>query len=117
VAVAITGLLLDAHPTQTRVSNVLPARTHEAHNCPLRLMPFSTRPLMALLMAFVRCLGCPGYVIVDDVIVEKAYARRVLWAGWTYSHAKQRKLYGLHIVVLLSCSHDGQWRIPVGFRL
>jgi hypothetical protein len=118
VALAVTGLLLlDARPTQTRVSAVLPARAHDAHNRLLRLMPFSTRALMALLMAVVRRLGCAGYVIVDDVIVEKACARRLPWAGWTYSHAKQRKLYGLHIIVLLWCSHDGQWRIPVGFRL
>ena len=118
VALAVTGLLLlDARPTQTRVARVLPARAHDALNRLLRTMPFSTRALMALLMAFVRRLDRPGYLIVDDVIVEKAYARRLPWAGWTYSYAKQRKLYGLHIVLLLWCSHDQQWRIPVGFRL
>jgi hypothetical protein len=47
----------------------------------------------------------------DDVIVEKAFAQRLPWAGWTYSFAKKRKVYGLHIVVLLWCSGDGHWRI------
>jgi SRSO17 transposase len=36
---------------------------------------------------------------------------------WTYSFAKRRKVYGLHTIVVLWCSHDWQWRIPVGFRL
>jgi hypothetical protein len=43
--------------------------------------------------------------------------RRLRWAGWTYSFAKKRKVYGMHIVVVLWCSADGGWRIPVAFRL
>ena len=31
--------------------------------------------------------------------------------------AKKRKVYGLHVVVLLWCSSDGSFRIPVAFRL
>jgi DDE superfamily endonuclease len=51
------------------------------------------------------------------VVVEKAFAKRLRWAGWTYSFAKKRKAYGLHVVVLLWCSTDGRLRIPVAFRL
>jgi hypothetical protein len=59
----------------------------------------------------------PGYLCLDDVVVEKAFARRLRWAGWTYSFAKKRKVYGMHIVVVLWCSQDQRWRIPVAFRL
>src|SRR4029450_10090858 len=48
---------------------------------------------------------------------EKAFAKRLRWAGWTYSFAKRRKVYGMHVVVLLWCSADGGFRIPVAFRL
>jgi hypothetical protein len=41
---------------------------------------------------------------IDDVVIEKAFA-------------KKRKVYGLHVVVLLWCSFDGRLRIPVAFRL
>jgi len=51
------------------------------------------------------------------VVVEKAFARRLRWAGWTYSFAKKRKVYGIHVVVVLWCSADGGFRIPVAFRL
>jgi hypothetical protein len=118
IALYVTGvLLLDARPTQTRVTRFLPARCHDALNRLLRTMPLSTRAFMHGLIAFARTLACDGYLCLDDVIVEKAYAKRLRWAGWTYSFAKQRKVYGLHIVVLLWCSRDGVWRIPVGFRL
>ncbi len=118
ITLVVTGLiLLDTRQTQTRVARVLPARCHDAHNRLLRTMPLSTRVLMRLLTAFAQRLNRDGYLALDDVIVEKAYAKRLPWAGWTYSFAKKRKVYGLHIVVLLWCSVDGHWRIPVGFRL
>ena len=118
IALYVTGLLLlDARPTQTRVTRLLPGRCHDALNRLLRSMPLATRALVQLLLAFAKRLDRNGYLCLDDVIVEKAYAKRLPWAGWTSSFAKKRKVYGLHIVVLLWCSLDGHWRIPVGFRL
>jgi hypothetical protein len=123
VALYVTGLvLLDARPTQTRIRQVLPAREHDALNRLLRTVPLSTRALMAgaLLLAagLSRALGTPGYLVVDDVVIEKPFAQRLPWAAWTYSFAQKRKVYGCHIV-LLSWTSDptGRWRIPVAFRL
>jgi hypothetical protein len=114
----LTGLvLLDVRPTQTRVTRVLPGRCHDALNRLLRSTPWSTRALLGLLIAWIRRSGRPGYVCLDDVVVEKAFAKRLRWAGWTYSFAKKRKVYGMHVVVLLWCSADGGFRIPVAFRL
>lgn len=123
VALYITGLvLLDARQTQPRISERLPARSHDALNRLLRVMPLSTRALMGGLLAFARHLsqrlGTAGYLCVDDVVIEKPFAKRLPWAAWTYSHAKKQKVYGVH-VVLLSWTSDpaGTWRIPVAFRV
>jgi len=117
VALYVTGLiLLDVHQTQTRVTRFLPGRCHDALNRLLRVMPCSTRGLMALLVQWVKRQP-QGYLCLDDVIVEKAFAKKLPWAGWNYSYAKKRQVYGLHIVALLWCSEDGHWRIPVAFRL
>ncbi|MBV9281280.1 MAG: transposase, partial [Chloroflexi bacterium] len=118
IGLYVTGLiLLDARQTQTRVARFLPGRCHDALNRLPRVMPLSTRHLMRLLIRWVQRRGVEGYLCLDDVVVEKAFARKLPWAAWTYSFAKKRKVYGLHIVVLLWCSHDGSWRIPVAFRL
>lgn len=118
VALAVTGLiLLDTRQTQTRVTRFLPGRCHDALNRLLRLTPFSTRALMRLLIQAVIRWGPSGYLMLDDVVVEKAYAKKLPWAGWTYSFAKKRKVYGLHIVVLVWGSVSGRWRFPVAFRL
>lgn len=120
IALYVSGLiLLDERQTQTRVARFLPARAHDALNRLLRVMPLSTRALMVLLREWVRRGGMDGYLCLDDVVVEKAFAKRLPWAGWTYSFAKKRKVYGLHVVVLLWCARDGggNFRVPVAFRL
>ena len=118
IAWSVSGLiLLDARPTQTRVARRLPGRQHDAMNRLLRTMPWSTRALSVLLIAFAKRLGGDGYLVLDEVIVEKAFAKRLPWAASIYSFAKKRKVWGFQIVVLLWCSCDGEWRIPVGFRL
>lgn len=118
IALYVTGLiLLDERQTQTRVTRHLPGRCHDALNRLLRTMPLSTRAVMACLIRWVQRRGAAGYLCLDDVIVEKAFARRLRWAGWAYSHAKKRQVYGLHLVVLVWCDHGGRWRIPVAFRL
>jgi hypothetical protein len=123
VALYVTGLvLLDARPTQRRISAALPARAHDALNRLLRTAPLSTRALLGRLLAFVRALsrrlGAPGYLCVDDVVLEKPFAKRLPWANWTYSFAKKRKVYGVHVVLLLwSSGPAGTWRVPVAFRL
>jgi hypothetical protein len=123
VALYVTGLvLLDARPSQTRISRALPAREHDALNRLLRTVPLSTRALLQspllLVHSLSRALATPGYLVVDDVVIEKPFAKRLPWAAWTYSFAKKRKVYGCH-VVLLSWTSDstGRWRIPVAFRL
>lgn len=123
IALYVAGLvLLDARQTQPRISTALPGRCHDALNRLLRTMPLSTRALMRGLIGFVRVLsrrlGTLGYLCVDDVVLEKPFAKLLPWAAWTYSHAKKQKVYGCH-VVLLSWTSDpaGTWRLPVAFRV
>ena len=53
------------------------AREHAALNRLLRTMPWSTRVLMRLLLEFARRLDRPGYLVLDDVILEKSFATRL----------------------------------------
>jgi hypothetical protein len=118
IALYVSGLiLLDGRQTQTRVALFLPARAHDALNRLLRVVPLSTRALMGLLIALSKRRYAEGYLCLDDCVIEKAFAKKLPWAGWTYSFAKKRKLYGLHVVVLLWCASEEGFRIPVAFRL
>ena len=61
IALYVTGLiLLEARPTQTHVTHVLPGRCHDALNRLLRTTPWSTRALMRLLTVAIIRQGAPG---------------------------------------------------------
>jgi hypothetical protein len=55
--------------------------------------------------------------VLDDVVLEKPFARCLPWTTSAYSFAQKPKVYGRHIV-LLSWTSDptGRWRLSVAFR-
>ena len=115
MALYVTALImLDCRQNGQRMANWLPARAHDAFNRLLRVCPLSTRAIMKAVIRWAKRLGL-GYLVLDDVVVEKPFAQLIPWVAWTYSTTKKRKVRGLHIVVWLWCVRG--WRIPVAFRL
>jgi hypothetical protein len=114
MALYVTGLiLLEKGQTAVRIATVLPGRAHDALNRLLRVLPWSPQQLILGLIRWVNRQGA-GYLCLDDVVVEKPFAKLLPWVGWTYSHSQQGHLFGFHVVLLFWCN---RWRIPVGFRL
>jgi hypothetical protein len=56
-----------------------------------------------------------GYLIVDDTVVTKSYARVLGEAAWVWSSKDHKVLFGVSVVLLVWT--DGQIRIPVAFRV
>jgi putative transposase len=56
-----------------------------------------------------------GYLIVDDTVVEKPYARWLEEAGWVWSSKRSKVVYGVSVVLLVWT--DGHIRIPLGYRV
>ncbi len=116
MALYVAGLiLLEKGQTAVRITRVLPARAHDALNRLLRTMPWSPQRLLLGLARWIQQRGQVGYLCLDDVIVEKPFAKLLPWVGWTYSYGQKRHVYGFHIVLVLWCC--GHLRIPVGFCL
>ncbi len=116
IALYVTGLiLLEKGQTAVRIATVLPGRAHDALNRLLRILPWSPQQLILSLLRWVQRQRGPGYLCLDDVVVEKPFAKLLAWAGWTYSHTRQRHVFGFHIVLLFWC--NTRLRIPIGFRL
>jgi putative transposase len=56
-----------------------------------------------------------GYLLVDDTVVEKPYARLLGEAAWVWSSKQRKVVFGISLVLLVWT--DGQVRIPLAFRL
>lgn len=116
MALYVAGLiLLEKNQTAVRITTVLPGRAHDALNRLLRVLPWSPQYLILELIRWVQRRGGLGYLCLDDVVVEKPFAKRLPWVGWTYSPSQKRHVFGFHIVLCFWC--NGILRIPVGFRL
>jgi len=115
VALYLAGLiLLDRDQTASRIARFLPGRTHEALNYLLRRARLSPERLMQGLAGGVGGFG-PGFLCLDDGVVEKPWSVLLPWVGWTYSTTRRQKVKGMVLVVLF-WSH-GVLRVPVAFRL
>ena len=98
----VCGLIaLDTHQTNCRIARFLPARCHDALNRLLRTMAFSSEGLRALLVRVAKTLG-EGYLILDDVVVEK-FGSACPLVGYCWSTSQRQVVLGLHIVVVV-CS-------------
>jgi hypothetical protein len=54
-----------------------------------------------------------GYLILDDTVIEKPYARVLSEAAWVWSSKQRQVVFGVSVVLLLWT--DGQVRIPLPF--
>jgi len=116
MALYVTGLiLLEKGQTAVRIATVLPGRAHDALNRLLRILTWSPHQLILSFARWVQRQTGSGYLCLDDVVVEKPFAKLLPWVGWTYSHSQQGHVFGFHIVLLFWCTT--RLRIPVGFRL
>ena len=116
ICLYVCGLIvLDKHQNNSRIARFLPARCHDALNRLLRVMPLSVEGLMVLLLKLAKSLG-EGYLILDDVVIEK-FGKVCSFVGYCYSTSRKGVVLGIHIVVVVWCSMDGRYRIPVGFVL
>jgi hypothetical protein len=56
-----------------------------------------------------------GYLLVDDTVVEKPYARLLGEAAWVWSSKQRTVVFGASMVLLVWT--NGQVRMPLAFRL
>jgi putative transposase len=56
-----------------------------------------------------------GFLIVDDTVVAKPYARLLGEAAWVWSNKDRKVLFGVSVVLLVWT--DGHVRIPLAFRV
>lgn len=55
-----------------------------------------------------------GYLLIDDTVIAKPYAKHMEGASFVYSSLLNRSVYGYHVVLL--CWTNGQLTLPLAWR-
>jgi putative transposase len=87
-----------------------------SHDCLTRMLngTWSGHTLLHLALRTLFTVA-GGYLIIDDTVVEKPYARLLDEAAWVWSSKHNRVVFGVSLVLLVWT--DGQIRIPVAYRV
>jgi hypothetical protein len=76
--------------------------------------PWSGQTLFNLALRILFTVAV-GYLILDDTVVEKPFARLLGEAAWVWSSKQSQVVFGVSVVLLVWT--DGQVRIPLGYRV
>lgn len=117
IVLYVAGLLTVAgRATCTRMARSLKADV--SHDQLTRTLQTVHRKGQTLLLSAARQLAgtlTGGYLIIDDTVIHKAFAKCIDCIGWMYSSKEQRQVQGLCIVVLMWS--NGKVTLPLAFRL
>lgn len=117
IVLYVSGLLTVAgRATCTRLARKL---THEvSHDTLTRTIQTVHQQGQTLLLRAARRLAgslTDGYLIVDDTVIQKAFAACIDCLGWMYSSKERRSVKGLCVVVLMWS--NSAITVPLAFRL
>lgn len=116
--VAYVAGLLYSQGRRTCTAFARSLKQQVSHDSLTRALQRVERKSQALLIRLARTVfGAPegGYLIVDDTVLEKAFARCIEGLAWVWSSKANRSVWGLSIVAL--CWSNGTITIPLAFRI
>jgi hypothetical protein len=109
----LTGLITGSEVSATAISQALGGVSHDALTRLLSSGWWTARQLLLATVRVVSEIGDEGWLIVDDVLIPKPYARLIAFCGWDFDHAVRHNIFGLRLVFVVWC--NGWLTLPLGF--
>jgi putative transposase len=111
----VSGLLcVSEQATCTALARVT-GRSHDSLSRTLKSTKFVWQTLLRALTLRVFGKLSGGYLIIDDVVLKKSYAKAIENLSWIYCSKEQRSVLGLNLVVI--CWSNDIVIIPLGFKV
>jgi hypothetical protein len=111
----LTGLITGSEVSATAISQALGEVSHDTVTRFLHGGWWTARQFLGAAVRVVSWLGEEGWLIVDDVLIPKPYARLIAFCGWDFDHALGRNVFGLRVVFVVWC--NGWLTVPLGFSV
>ena len=111
----LTGLLTGPEVSATAISLALGGVSHDALSRLLSGGWWTARQCLLAVVELVSWIGGEGWLIVDDVLIPKPYARLIAFCGWDFDHALRRNVFGLRVVFVVW--GNGWLTLPLSFAV
>jgi hypothetical protein len=111
----VCGLLsVSEQATCVALSRVM-GLSHDSLSRTLKNSKLTWQTLLRALILRVFGKLSDGYLIIDDVVLKKSYAKTIENLSWVYCSKEQRSVLGLNLVVL--CWSNDTVTIPLTFKV
>lgn len=116
----IAGMMcIPKNQTIHRIAKCLGMASHDTLERVVMEKSWAAADIIAALITYtLTCsTGTPfmGYLILDDVIIPKRYAKKLAYAYWDYDYVNKKKIRCMRVVLLLWT--NGSIKLPVGYAL
>jgi SRSO17 transposase len=116
----ISGMMcIPKNQTIHRIAKQLGLASHDTLERVVMEKSWTVANIMSTLITYALTFstGTPsmGYLILDDVIVPKLYAKKLAYAYWDYDYVNKKKIRCMRVVLLLWT--NGYIKLPVGYAL
>lgn len=112
----VKGLLAVAEAaTAMALSRLMKEASHDSFSRILKEPKFRWQTLLRTLGLRIFGKLSDGWLVIDDTVIDKSFARNIENLSWIYCSKKQRSVLGLNLVLL--CWSNGKITIPLAFRI
>jgi hypothetical protein len=101
MAVYLTGLITQTNVTVTAIATTVGLVSHDGLSRLLAGLGWTLSHGACLAVRLVQALGGEGYLVLDDVLIPKPFARVIALCGWDYDHSLKRHVFGQRLVFVV----------------
>lgn len=101
LVVYLTGLMTQDNVTATAMATQVGIVTHDDLTRLLRSLGGSLSVGACLSVRLIEALGLEGWLILDDVLIPKVFAKAMAFCGWDHDHSQHRHVFGMRLVFVV----------------
>ena len=101
LVVYLTGLITQDNVTATAIAAQVGVVTHDDLTRLLRGLGCSLSVGACLAVRLIEALGLEGWLIIDDVLIPKVFAKAIAFCGWDHDHSQHRHVFGMRLVFIV----------------
>jgi hypothetical protein len=114
LAIYLTGLITLPNAHTTTMAEQIGLVSHDQLSRMLVAVSWTITSGAIYVVKFIEFLGIQGgYLIIDDVLIPKPFAKLIAFCGWDWDHSKHYNVFGQRLVFVIWC--NGYLIIPLLF--